>query len=293
MNKLDNPNYYIFSLEPLWGKIAVVCGRGDAYEYTINLLSRSKWKNKYRGVGNDWDKIANMSKNEFLLPAMSCGIDDYIVSLRNIYKNIEIFRPNGELLNASYGNQYFDVFEPFKEEVVVDCGAFDGATELEIIKWGSDRIKKIYAFEIDPQNKEKCLRCYEENGILEKVVFINKGTSCNNTQANLCKNAEGSTASRIGNGGDIVNLAKIDDEIKEHVTFIKMDVEGAELDSLRGAESILINDKPRLAICIYHKKEDLSEIPKYLLSIVPEYRFIVRQYNAKPWETVLYAYVNN
>lgn len=107
------------------------------------------------------------------------------------------------------------------------------------------------------------------------------------------KNLEGSTSSRIGAGGDIENLVKIDDEITEYVTFIKMDVEGAELESLKGATSILIKDKPRLAICIYHKKEDLSEIPQYLLSVVPEYRFVVRHYNAKPWETVLYAYVNN
>ena len=70
-----------------------------------------------------------------------------------------------------------------------------------------------------------------------------------------------------------------------------MDIEGAELEALRGAKETIRKDRPRMAICIYHKPEDLYEIPGYLLSLVPEYRFKVRQYTSMSWETVLYAAV--
>ncbi len=68
-----------------------------------------------------------------------------------------------------------------------------------------------------------------------------------------------------------------------------MDVEGAELKSLIGAKNTIIKNKPRLAICVYHKPEDICEIPEYILSLVPEYKFYLRHYSSINWETVLYA----
>ncbi len=76
---------------------------------------------------------------------------------------------------------------------------------------------------------------------------------------------------------------------KEPPTFIKMDVEGAELDALHGAERIIREHKPKLAVCIYHKKEDLVDIPKYLIGLDVGYKFYVRNYSLCGVETVLYA----
>ncbi len=90
----------------------------------------------------------------------------------------------------------------------------------------------------------------------------------------------------------VVQGVNIDSVInQEKVTFIKMDVEGSELGALKGAEKTIRINKPRLAICIYHKKMDLLEIASYLLKVVPEYNFYIRQYWSNMWETVLYAYV--
>lgn len=68
-----------------------------------------------------------------------------------------------------------------------------------------------------------------------------------------------------------------------------MDIEGSELKALKGAEKTIRENKPRLAICIYHKRMDLIEIAAYLLKLVPEYRFYIRHYWSNMWETVLYA----
>ena len=68
-----------------------------------------------------------------------------------------------------------------------------------------------------------------------------------------------------------------------------MDVEGAELKSLMGARNTIIKNHPHLAICVYHKPSDLYEISGYILSLVPEYKFLLRHYCSREWETILYV----
>ena len=71
--------------------------------------------------------------------------------------------------------------------------------------------------------------------------------------------------------------------------MIKLDVEGAELESLKGAEKTILRDKPKLAVCIYHKPEDLTQIPLYIKNLVPEYKLYIRHHSNRFTETVLYA----
>ena len=75
----------------------------------------------------------------------------------------------------------------------------------------------------------------------------------------------------------------------ERVTFIKMDIEGAEYDALKGAEHIIRTQKPRLAISIYHDKNHIVDIPALLLSFREDYRFYIRHYSLLGNETVLYG----
>ncbi len=76
----------------------------------------------------------------------------------------------------------------------------------------------------------------------------------------------------------------------EDVTFIKMDVEGAEMKALMGAQNIIISKRPKLAICIYHMPpEDFWEIPIYIKSLVPEYKIFIRHYNFDILDTICYA----
>ena len=78
-------------------------------------------------------------------------------------------------------------------------------------------------------------------------------------------------------------------KVEIDITFIKMDIEGAEYKALQGAEQIIRENKPNLAICLYHKPEDVFEIPQLILNYRPDYRFLVRHYWLREYETVLYA----
>ena len=86
-------------------------------------------------------------------------------------------------------------------------------------------------------------------------------------------------------------VVSLDSCITDKVTFIKMDIEGAELNALKGSREIIKKYKPRLAVSVYHKKEDLIEIPLYIKELVPEYKLYIRHYSNAAIETVLYAVV--
>ena len=78
-------------------------------------------------------------------------------------------------------------------------------------------------------------------------------------------------------------------ERKKKVSFIKMDIEGAELPSLRGAVNTLQAFKPKLAISIYHSMNDFVEIPEFLNNLGLGYKFYLGHYTIHAEETVLYA----
>jgi hypothetical protein len=73
------------------------------------------------------------------------------------------------------------------------------------------------------------------------------------------------------------------------VTFIKMDIEGSELNALKGAEQTIRKYKPKLAICVYHRAKDLITIPQYIKTLVPEYKLYFRAHKYGTYDFVLYA----
>ena len=90
----------------------------------------------------------------------------------------------------------------------------------------------------------------------------------------------------------IVNSLSLDDyfyDKNKKPTYIKLDVEGAEMKALKGAEGIISEFKPKLAVSIYHNLEDIWEIPLYLVDKYPFYNYYIRHHDVSTFETILYA----
>ena len=187
-------------------------------------------------------------------------------------------------LNVKHEKQYLpSFFEIGENEILVDCGAYDGDLSLYILK--SIKNGKIYAFECDPENFNKLKK---NTSHLDNIHIINKG--CWSEKTILSFSGYGTMASKIDNNGQIkIEADSIDNIVQDAATFIKMDVEGAELEALKGARNTILKYSPKLAISVYHLKEDLISIPQYILSLNKQYELYLRHYESFSCELILYA----
>lgn len=193
---------------------------------------------------------------------------------------------------TQWEKQYFDeeIMIPKEDEVFVDGGAYDLANTLDFITWCKGKYKNVYVFEPDECNAIKCNEKLIEMGD-NKIKLINSALGKKSGWASF--NGDFEDSSFVGQGGNkSVRIDSIDEVLDgEKVTFIKLDIEGGELDALKGAKATIKKWKPRLAICIYHKVNDITEIPLYIHGLVPKYKMYIRHYSTCRSETVLYCVI--
>ncbi len=178
-------------------------------------------------------------------------------------------------------------------EVFVDAGAFDGLTARRFFEWcGSEAY--AYCFEPDPQNIErinKNLSGVTDYRVIPKVLWSEPGA--------VSMELRGSFATSVSWEGvsnretQMIEATSLDaflmEEPERDVTFIKMDIEGAEKEALLGAKETIARLHPRLAISIYHRPEDIHELPEIILSCHSDYKLYLRHYSFADYDTVLYA----
>jgi FkbM family methyltransferase len=180
--------------------------------------------------------------------------------------------------------QYFDSICPTApNDVFVDCGGFDGDTTEQFIK-RCPNFKRVWIFEPSEANLQKAkLRL---TGIRD-INFIAKGVS--DVPGTLKFNAEAGSASAVSETGEnTIVVTTIDNEINDHVTFIKMDLEGWELKALEGSRGHIERDHPKMAIAVYHRASDFLKIPEFVLNIRHDYKIYLRHYTEGWTETVMY-----
>ena len=196
----------------------------------------------------------------------------------------------GEVLYEIKQDQYFDLdfLKRDKEEIFVDLGCYNGETSLNFVKWcqGVKNIRVI-AFEPDSENLLKCKSNFERNHIDYRL--INKGAWKERTT--LFFNKRDSEDSHISEVGEtVIEVTSLDAELlNEEISFIKMDIEGAEKQALMGSEQIIRQKHPKLAISVYHRFDDIFVIPEMILNFNPDYKLYLRHYCINPAETILYA----
>ncbi|MDR1064771.1 MAG: FkbM family methyltransferase [Oscillospiraceae bacterium] len=177
--------------------------------------------------------------------------------------------------------EYFDldVFNFGDGEVFVDCGVYGGENILDFIKVCPD-YKHIYGFEAEAKNFERCKSNLRGLG---NITLYNK---CVYDTATVLRFTEHNdlSSSRVGSGKDgayassvtEIEAVAIDAQIQEKISFIKMDIEGAEMKALAGAKSHIINEKPKLAISVYHGNTDILDVPNAIDDYRDDYKFHLR-----------------
>lgn len=191
------------------------------------------------------------------------------------YMNLFDFRPK---------QQYFDTFpgDDCPKKIFVDAGAFDGQTSASFAERNPD-YESIYLFEPDLQCLEKTRATMAS--FRDARLYPYALSECNRI---LHLNSQGSF-SEITDSGDIMITATSLDEILEvEPDFIKMDIEGHELQALEGARKIISRSTPKLAICAYHKIDDFWTIPELVFSMNSNYKLYMRHYTEGLLETVYY-----
>ncbi len=206
------------------------------------------------------------------------------------------FLPNNQYTGLDVQNQYFDECVHFGEnEVFLDIGVLNGDSSFLFSKH-CPNYKQIYLFEPTKKSYEKAEKLLKSRGV-ERFELFNVGIYSEKTTLNFLDDDTMPESNQISENGTITIHVDTLDHFFLHnstknllpPTFIKMDIEGAELAALKGGAKTIKKYKPKLAISMYHKPEDMIEIPAYILSLVPEYKLYLRHYSTNDCETVLYA----
>lgn len=279
-----------------------IYGAGDFGGRAYKMLSREHL-NIVGFFDRNYQSIKVKCGLPVLEPPTSDGMEDYYIFIspalpvKQIRQDLESKGiKDRHILNShncivDIEHQYFDFLNYFDENgLFVDAGCFDCETSILFADYCKRRYKKIVAFEPDENNYKACLENAKKHR-LDNIQFYQMGLW---NQSEVKKfGALGNSCSFVTDEGEqTIHLASLDEIVRdEKVSFIKMDIEGSELQALQGAERTIKRDKPLCAISAYHKAGDQIALIHYLKQLVPEYRFALRHYSCIAVETLLYAFI--
>lgn len=187
-------------------------------------------------------------------------------------------------------NQYFEKRCINMENIssFVDAGTFDGYDSLKLLDRVNGNVRKIWAFEPDKIQFDKCKKIFEP---YKNVELFHLGLGERTYKSNIVlMNNSGSYIGKAPEGVEVSVVSLDDMHFDEKIDFIKMDIEGFEEKALIGAKNIIKRDKPKLAISIYHKRDDVFKIPSVILKLNENYKFALGHYSIRNVDTVLYAF---
>lgn len=186
-------------------------------------------------------------------------------------------------------------------DYVIDGGGCWGDTALYFAHEVGEQ-GKVFTFEFGSDNLKVFNRNMSLNPQLSNRIEVIPKAIWENSGEKISYSADGPATSLTSNQQNIKNSSEvltvsIDDFVREkklpRVDFIKMDIEGAELGALKGAEETLRTFRPKLGISLYHKESDFVEIPSYLDKLGLEYKFFLDHFTMCGNETVLFATASN
>lgn len=275
--------------------------RNQLYKNTMDFVNEHKLWGTYYPEKEDYEMARSRAH----------ALVEHREDFEWLYKTLKDYRSKRILVNILYYwlmsnpqkieqihdktfSQYFDldIVKCDENEVFVDIGGYIGDTLIEYSKaFGNNCYKRMYSYEIVPVNIEFIEKNIELFN-LENVVIRKKGASDSTGTMYLASDNEVSSVNQLAEKGTLaVPIVKIDDDIEEDVTFIKMDIEGGEEKALLGCLDKIKKNHPKLALSVYHNHKDLWKLARIIHDADPSYEFYLRYYGSPifPTEYILYG----
>ncbi|MBD5146504.1 MAG: FkbM family methyltransferase [Ruminococcus sp.] len=265
------------------------------------------------GYQSLYDRINEIAKRHILLapdvPVAGEGLFTYAYCLENAekiqavydmladeksrqtYADVLNFKISGRidyLNNCTSPKEevYGEIIPLGNEEVFADLGAYNGDTAAEFIEACGNSFRHIYAFEPNPKNFRKLTKNLPDS---DKITLFNAAAGRENGTVKISAN-EGRMSRENGSGKTVeIPVLAVDNAVQEDVTLLKLDVEGGEREAILGARRHIENGA-KILCSLYHRNEDMFDLPLLIKNINPELKFYVRhQLYIPAWETNLYA----
>lgn len=215
---------------------------------------------------------------------------------KEVFQSILDYRKSkkpSHLKNSSLPEYFHSDIYPKEKDTIIDGGAFNGDSAFDFCK----KIKNctIFCFEPD-ENSFKALKENVSNwSFTQSISCENYGLS-NKKDTLYFKKSEAYDMQHMVSEKETnikIMVTDLDSFVKEEqiekVDFIKMDIEGSECKALIGCSSVILRDKPRLAICAYHLTNDLWEIPLLISNLNKDYKIYMLHHSQNLFETIIYA----
>lgn len=247
------------------------------YKYSnLKLEQVTYWDGMIEDIKTNFNKYQNIysllnddiSKNQFY----------NIINFRISY-DINFMRGFSTIEHLQYFEDFLNLGD---NEVFIDIGGYDGFTSEEFIK-RYPKYKSIHIFEPEEeimQIAKNRLKNYKD------INYYQFGVSNNEAELRFEKNGVGSKISDTGS--QVIKVVKLDDILNQKPTFIKMDIEGSESLAIEGMKNHILTAHPKLAISVYHKKDDFWKIPEQILEIRDDYNIYLRHYTEANAETIMF-----
>ena len=230
---------------------------------------------------------ADEIREAFRLMSDEASRREFVAQVRH-----RLFQDFDGLPPAIEEEQYFcdSLFSSDPREVFVDCGAFDGDTLRVFLERRGGEFDHYYALEPDPINYDK-MRSYVDTlppAVTARISTLPVASSDRRTKTMI--DPSGLASSSIGHGSVEVDCVPLDELLVDRVpTTIKMDVEGAEFDTLKGARNLIRTHAPLLDVCVYHTQDHLWVLPLLIHRMNPDYRYYLRPHKNEVFDLVCYA----
>ncbi len=221
---------------------------------------------------------------------------------RDVYRSVIDYKLSGDvrLLRNTHSDSsevYKDILHAENFEHIADLGAYNGDTLREIKPYAT-RLYKAIAFEPDRRNHKKLCDYAQGESAFEIKAY--KSAAWDKTETlifdgsgNRNSTLVSSDSMPVTKGAKVVEVdaCSLDGVLAgERIDYIKYDVEGAEREALAGSHESIEAHRPALLVSLYHRSEDIFELPLLLKKKYPDYKFYMRRREYIPaWDTVLLA----